>query len=343
MDPSAQTMPETLIIAHRGASGYRPEHTASAYELAAQMGADYLEPDLVMTRDGVLVDRHEPRLDETTDIADHPEFASRRTTKVLDGRPTSGWFTEDFTVAELKTLRAKERLPGLRPGSAGHNGREEILTFEETLQLRERLSNQHQRTIGIIPEIKHSSFLRGQGLSPEAELVRLVEQYGLNHAEAPMWTQSFELATLQDLRENHGYLAKLTFLTEAEGGPFDLADSGTSYAELVTAPALRELARWIDGISPGKEQIMPSANDGSMGPASTLVRDAHEVGLKVTPWTFRGENVFLPSDYRLGEDPGTVGRVVEEVWAFLKAGVDGIFCDHPDLAVAARERFLAEQ
>lgn len=324
------------IIAHRGACGYRPEHTAAAYELAVEMGADYIEPDLVMTRDGVLVDRHEPEIGGTTDVAAHPELASRRTTKVLDGVPTTGWFVEDLTLAELKTLRATERLGDLRPGSAAHDGRYEVLTFEETLELRERLSRESGREIGIIPEIKHSTYLHGLGLDPEAELVRLVERHGLNRPDAPMWTQSFELTNLQALRDRHGYRARLTFLTTAAGGPFDLAAEGTTYTALTTAASLQELARWVDGVSPEKAQVVPLRPDGTLGAATSLVADAHAAGLLVTPWTFRAENVFLPTDLREGDEPAGHGRVVDEMRSYLEAGVDGLFTDHPDLGVQAR-------
>lgn len=336
-------MPDPLVISHRGASGYRPEHTEAAYRLAVQQGADYIEPDLVMTKDGVLVDRHEPEIGGTTDVADHPEFADRETTKQLDGQPVTGWFVEDFTLAELKTLRATERLPELRDESAMYDGREEILTFEEGLRLRERLSKESGRTIGIIPEIKHSTYLHEQGLDPEAELARLVKRYRLNHRSAPMWTQSFELSNLKDLREKHGYRANLAFLTTAAGGPFDLADEGTTYAELTTAGSLRRLSRWLDGIGPEKAQVIPRTADGSLGEPTSLVADAHRADLQVTPWTFRAENEFLPADHRVGEDPARFGRAIDEARAFLDAGVDGLFCDQPDVCVTAREDFWAER
>ncbi len=338
-------LPSPLVIAHRGASGYRPEHTVSAYELAVQMGADYIEPDLVMTKDGVLVDRHEPEIGETTDIADHPELAHLRTTRVIDGVERTGWFADDLTLAELKTLRARERLPELRPGSAAFDGRDEVLTFEECLQLRARLARQHGRPVGIIPELKQSTYLHGRGLAPEAAFVRLVRRYRLNSRRAPMWVQSFELGNLRALKEEHGYKARTTFLSTATGAPFDLvvAGDGRGYADLLAPESLAELASFVDGLGPEKAQVVPRAPDGSLGEPTPLVADAHRHGMLVTPWTFRAENTFLPSDLQVGDDPSHLGHAVEEVAAFLRAGVDGVFSDHPDLAVLAREQVLAER
>ena len=333
-------MPHPLVIAHRGASGYRPEHPVAAYDLAVRMGADYIEPDLVMTRDGVLVDRHEPEISHTTDVADHPELADRRTTKEIDGQQVTGWFADDLTLAELKTLRCRERITGLRQQSSMYDGRDEVLTFEETLQLRERLSAEHGREVGIIPEIKSSTYLHGLGLDPESELVRLVDAYGLNAPEAPMWVQSFEVGNLRALREEHGYRARLFLLMTVQGGPFDLVAEGTSYSDLLRPDALRELARWIDGIGPDKSQVIPREADGSLGQPSSVVRDAHAAGLLVMPWTFRAENSFLPTDLRVGDHLSHFGRAIDEVGIFLEAGVDGIFCDQPDIGLVARADFL---
>ncbi|GGL25986.1 glycerophosphodiester phosphodiesterase [Phycicoccus endophyticus] len=327
------------VYAHRGASGYRPEHTRGAYELAAALGADYLEPDLVMTRDGVLVDRHEPEISGTTDVAAHPEFAGRRTTKMLDGRPVTGWFVEDFTLAELRTLRAVERLPELRQHNTLYDGLWQVPTFEETLRWRAELSRREGRTIGIIPEIKHSTYLHAQGLDPERALVRLVTRYGLNHRGAPLWVQSFEWTSLQRLRTRLGYRADLVFLASGSGGPYDLAAAGhpRSYAELLEPASLRRLARVVDGVAPTKELVIPRTATGALGSPTTLVRDAHRAGLEVTIWTMRAENEFLPSDLRVGLDPAAYGRAFAEDLAYLRAGVDGMFCDQPDICVQARE------
>ncbi|MBD5829410.1 glycerophosphodiester phosphodiesterase family protein [Janibacter melonis] len=329
-----------LVVAHRGASGYRPEHTLAAYELAVGQGADYIEPDLVMTRDGVLVDRHEPEIGGTTDVAQRPEFADRRTTKLLDGVRTTGWFVDDFTLAELKTLRATERLGELREESAMYDGRFEVPTFEEVLRQREELSRRTGRVIGVIPEIKHSTYLHAEGFDPEREVARLARKHHLDHRRAPLWVQSFELTALKDLREQHGFRARTTFLTTAKGGPFDLSGRGTTYAQLTTPAAMKGLSRWIDGYGPEKSQVIPRRADGSLGTPTAFVRDAHAVGLTVMPWTFRAENSFLPTDYRVGGDPSHFGRAIDEARAFLETDVDGIFCDQPDMCVQARKELL---
>ncbi|MFQ6173202.1 glycerophosphodiester phosphodiesterase family protein [Oryzobacter sp. R7] len=342
--PAARSLGEPLVIAHRGASGYRPEHTLAAYELAVTQGADVIEPDLTMTRDRVLVARHEPEIGGTTDVVTHPEFADRRTTKQVDGTAVTGWFVEDFTLAELKTLRAEERLPLLRPGSARYDGRFEVPTFEEVLDLRARLTRQSGRTIGVIPEIKHSTFLHRAGLDPEAALVRAVTRHGLNTRKAPLWTQSFEWTPLVDLREQHGYRAQLVFLATS-GGPYDLRAAGTSrtYADMLRPESLVELARTVDVIGAEKGLVIPRRADGTLGEPTSLVADAHAAGLAVTPWTFRAENQFLPVDYRVGTDPAAHGRLADEVIAYLRTGVDGVFCDQPDLCVEARDHVLAEE
>ena len=334
---------EPVFYSHRGASGYRPEHTLAAYRLAVQEGADYIEPDLVMTRDGVLVDRHEPEIGGTTDVAAHPEFAGRRTAKVLDGKPVTGWWVQDFTLAELKTLRAKERLPKLRPDSAAYDGRFEVPTLEEVLDLRDELSAQSGRTVGVIPEIKHSSFLHAAGFDPEQALMKALTAHGLNRPDAELWVQSFELAPLVRLDNELGYRAKLIFLVNADGSPYDLVAKGDprSYTDLLQAPSLKELANDIDGLGVDKRRVIPVAGDGTLGASTSLVTDAHRAGLEVVAWTFRAENSFLPVDYRTGSDPAAHGRLGDEVTRFLKTGVDGVFCDQPDICVAARNAFLA--
>ena len=334
---------EPVVYSHRGASGYRPEHTLAAYRLAVQEGADYIEPDLVMTRDGVLVDRHEPEIGGTTDVAAHPEFAGRRTAKVLDGKPVTGWWVQDFTLAELKTLRAKERLPKLRPDSAAYDGRFEVPTLEEVLDLRDELSAQSGRTVGVIPEIKHSSFLHAAGFDPEQALMKALTAHGLNRPDAELWVQSFELAPLVRLDNELGYRAKLIFLVNADGRPYDLVAKGDprSYTDLLQAPSLKELANDIDGLGVDKRRVIPVAGDGTLGASTSLVTDAHRAGLEVVAWTFRAENSFLPVDYRTGSDPAAHGRLGDEVTRFLKTGVDGVFCDQPDICVAARNAFLA--
>ena len=342
---SSRTRPP-LVLAHRGACGYRPEHTLAAYELSVAMGADYIEPDLVMTRDGVLVDRHEPEICGTTDVAARPEFADRRVTKLLDGAKVTGWWVEDFTFEELRSLRAIERLPSIRPGNTGYDGLWEVPTFEEVLVLRAELSERYGRTIGIIPEIKHSTYLRSLGFDPEAATLDAVERFGLNRAEAPVWIQSFEVSNLIALRRDYGYLGRSLLLAEDGEAPYDLIAGGDqrSYADLFTAEGLAELAPWIEAIGPEKVMVIPRRADNTLGEPTSLVADAHAQGLLVMPWTFRAENHFLPSDLRLPEVDGVVvksaiGRAREEAWAYLEAGIDGLFADNTDVYVAARNQF----
>jgi glycerophosphoryl diester phosphodiesterase len=332
-----------VIYAHRGASGYRPEHTWGAYDLAASLGADYIEPDLVMTKDGVLVDRHEPEIGGTTDVASHPQFSARRTTKTLDGTPVTGWFVEDFTLAELRTLRAVERLPALRQHNTLYDGLWQVPTFEETLRWRAELSRREGRTIGIIPEIKHSTYLHAQGLDPEKALVALVRKYGLDRKDAPLWVQSFEWGNLARLREDLGFRAHLVFLADATGGPYDLVAAGTprSYDEMLTPTSLRQLARVVDGVAPYKERVIPRTTAGALGEPTALVRDAHRAGLQVTIWTMRAENQFLPVALRVGTDPADFGRAIAEDLAYMRAGIDGIFCDQPDICLQARAQLHA--
>jgi glycerophosphoryl diester phosphodiesterase len=332
-----------LIIGHRGAAGYRPEHTLASYELAARMGADFIEPDLVSTKDHVLVGRHENEIGGTTDVAGHPEFASRRATKFIDGNTVTGWFTEDFTVADLKTLRAKERLPAVRQENTMYDGRFEIPTFAEILALRERLSKELHRVVGVYPETKHPTYFRSIGLNLETPLVQQVRGAGLDQANAPIFIQSFELTNLVDLRQHFGVNARLIFLTSASGAPSDLASTGdpTTYADLTTAAGLRSISGIVNGIGPDKNQIILRNVDGTLAQPTTLVADAHAAGLKVHPYTFRAENTFLPLDYRVGTDPTAYGRAIDEQVRFLRTGIDGLFTDQSDIGVVARAEFLS--
>jgi glycerophosphoryl diester phosphodiesterase len=332
-----------LVIGHRGASGYRPEHTLAAYELAARMGADFIEPDLVSTRDHVLVARHENEIGGTTDVAGHPEFADRLATKVIDGNTLTGWFTEDFTLAELKTLRASERLPAVRQENTMYDGRFEIPTFAEVLALRERLSKDLHRVIGVYPETKHPTYFRSIHLDLETPLVSQVRAAGLDKRTAPIFVQSFELTNLVDLRQHFGLSSRLILLTSASGAPYDLASTGdpTTYADLTTATGLRSLSGIVNGIGPDKNQVITRNPDGALGRTTTLVADAHAAGLKVHPYTFRAENTFLPLEYRVGTDSTAFGQAIDEQVRFLQTGIDGLFTDQPDIGVIARAEFLA--
>ncbi|MDQ1538425.1 MAG: glycerophosphoryl diester phosphodiesterase [Actinomycetota bacterium] len=344
LTPAARraTVTAPLIIGHRGASGYRPEHTLASYELAARMGADFIEPDLVSTKDHVLVARHENEISGTTDVGTHPEFASRKANKVVDGIAETGWFTEDFTLAELKTLRAKERLPQVRQENTMYDGRFEIPTFSEVLALREKLSKELHRVIGVYPETKHPTYFRSAGLDLETPMVHQIRGAGLDSAKAPIFIQSFELTNLVALRQKYGVNARLMFLTGATGAPYDLSSTGdpTTYAQLTTASGLRSISRIVNGVAPDKNQIITRNPNGTLGHQTTLVADAHAAGLKVHPYTFRAENQFLPADYRTGTDPTAFGRAIDEQLRFLRTGIDGLFTDQSDIGVVARTEFM---
>jgi glycerophosphoryl diester phosphodiesterase len=331
-----------IVIAHRGASGYRPEHTLEAYRLAIEMGADFIEPDLVSTRDGVLVVRHENEIGGTTDVAAHPEFAARRTTKTVDGKSVTGWFTEDFTLAELRTLRARERLPQLRPESAAYDGRFGIATLDEVIALAREESAARGRTIGIYPETKHPSYFDSIGLPLEPGLLEALLRAGWTDAASPVFIQSFETENLRMLRGRTG--VRLVLLMEDTGAPYDLvrrADPRT-YDDLATPAGLAEIATYADAIGPGKARVIPRGADGRLGAPTSLVADAHAAGLLVHPWTFRAENYFLPAGLQSGDPadaafPRRHGDLRAEVAAFLAAGVDGVFADYPDVAVQVRD------
>lgn len=337
--PADETTP--LVIAHRGASGDRPEHTLEAYRLAIRMGADHIEPDLVSTKDGVLVARHENEISGTTDVAAHPEFADRRVTKVIDGASVTGWFTEDFTLAELKTLRAKERLPQVRPGNTAYDGKFEIPTLEEVVRLAKRESGRAGRTIGLAPETKHPTYFDSIGLSLEEPLVRTLRRNGLDRANAKVVIQSFETGNLREL--DTLTRVPLAQLVDASGAPYDLkaAGSTTTYADLVKPAGLAEIATYAEWVAPNKNHILPRDSAGAIGTPSAVVADAHAAGLRVVTWTMRAENQFLPSNHRIGTDPNAEGDLAGEIDAFLDAGVDALFSDNPDIAVAARDAWVA--
>jgi glycerophosphoryl diester phosphodiesterase len=314
-----------LVIGHRGASGHRPEHTLASYELAVDLGADFIEPDLVSTRDGTLVARHENEISETTDVADHPEFRERRTAKTIDGRAATGWFTEDFTRAEIKTLRARERL-ATRDHSL--DGRFEVPTFEEVLALARRKSAETGRTIGVYPETKHPTWFRSLGLPLEERLITILHRSGYAGRSAPVFLQSFETGNLRALRRMTDL--PIIQLLEDEGQPWDLAAAGDprTYRDLTTPEGLAGIAAYADGIGPSKRLIVPAGPDGKLGPPTPLVADAHRAGLAVHPWTFRSDPPFLAPEY--GGDPG------REYAQFFALGVDAVFSDFPGDAVRAR-------
>ncbi|MGQ0840341.1 glycerophosphodiester phosphodiesterase [Actinokineospora sp.] len=325
-----------LVLGHRGASGYRPEHTLASYELAARLGADYVEPDLVSTKDGVLVARHEPEIGTTTDVAAHPEFATRRVTKNLDGVQVTGWWTEDFTLAELKTLRAVERIPALRQQNTVYDGRYQVPTLQEIIDLSKRLSRELDREIGIYPETKHPTYFRALGLELEPKLVDALNRNGLNRRNAKVFVQSFEVGNLKSLSRT--LRVPLIQLTSATGAPYDFVAAGDprTYADLLTPAGLREVATYAHGVGPAKDQVIPRDAAGNLAAPTALVGNAHAAGLKVHPYTFRVENNFLPANLRSSAVPSDYGNLFGELSAFWAAGVDGVFTDNPDIAVASR-------
>jgi glycerophosphoryl diester phosphodiesterase len=318
-----------IIIAHRGASAERPEHTLAAYERAIEQGADFIEPDLVPTRDHQLVARHENEISGTTDVANHPEFAARQTTKTIDGEAMTGWFTEDFTLAELKTLRAKERLPQLRPANAAFDGQYEIPTLAEIIALAKSASARTGRTIGIYPETKHPSYFRSIGLPLEPVLLAELAKAGWTTAAAPVFIQSFEVDNLKALKAQTG--VRLIQLMGSTGKSAD----GYAYAELASAAGLKTVASYAAGIGPERVMIIPRGPDGRLAQPTSLVRDAHEVGLEVHPWTFRPENYFLPEGLKSSADPRAAGDVDSEIRTYLATGIDGLFSDSTVAAVKA--------
>jgi len=312
-----------LVIAHRGASGERPESTLLAFKLAIAEGADFIEPDLVLTKDGHFVVRHENDISGTTNIASHPEFAARKATKTIDGQSITGWFTEDFTLAELKTLRARERLPALRPGSAAFDGQAEIPTYKEVVDLAKAESKRLGRTIGAYPEMKHPSYFAGLGLPMEQRLADTLKAFGLDSKSAPVFVQCFEVEPLKTI----GRMTKARRVM--------LVGQGAAPVDVTSAAGVKAIAAFAEGLGPEWPLVIPIV-DGGLGPATSLVADAHAAGLAVHPWTVRAENAFLPLKLRRGTAPADHGDVDAVYSALFASGIDGLFSDFPGLAVKAR-------
>jgi glycerophosphoryl diester phosphodiesterase len=331
MPAAAASKTKPIVIAHRGASGERPEHTLMAYKLAIAEGADFIEPDLVATKDGHLVVRHENEISGTTDVANRPEFAPRITTRTVQGESISGWFTEDFTLEELKTLRCRERLPQLRPESAKFNGQEAIPTYQEVIDLAKSEGARLKRTIGTYPEMKHPSYFSQVGLALEPRLADMLKKNGLDSETAPVFVQCFDVAPLKTFMTLSK--ARRIQLVSVNGGPTDQA---VRYKDMVSAAGLKTIAAYANGLGPEWPLIVPVTPDGALAPATSVVADAHAAGLAVHPWTVRAENAFLPAKLRKGSAPADHGDVGALYKALFDSGVDGLFSDFPGLAVKAR-------
>ncbi|GLI96483.1 glycerophosphodiester phosphodiesterase [Sphingobium sp. BS19] len=324
--PMVAMATDPIIIAHRGASGERPEHTLAGYERAIDQGADFIEPDLVLTKDGVLVVRHENEIGGTTDVASHPEFADRKATKTIDGEQITGWFTEDFTLAELRTLRARERLLEVRTANRRFDGLYQVPTFEEVLKLIDAKNAETRRRIGVYPETKHPSYFASIGLPHEAKLLALLDRYGYTSPDDPVFIQSFEVDNLKALRAKTRL--RLVQLVDAQGSPADHPE--TSYADMLTSEGMKQIARYANAIGAnGTLIVAPDGRD------TGFVARAHDAGIQVHMWTLRAENMFLPPALRLGDDPAAHGNFAAAVRALVATGVDGFFTDFPGLARAS--------
>lgn len=317
-----------LVIGHRGAPGYRPEHSRSSYELALAMGVDAVEPDVVATKDGVLIVRHENEISGTTDVAEHPEFAGRKTTKHVDGEALTGWFTEDFTWAELTTLRTRERLPKVRASSASFGGSQAILRLTDVLDLVRAGSVEHGREIGVVLEVKHATYFASIGLDLAPLIERDLRAAGWAEGELPLIVESFESTILGQLKAR-GIAASYVYLIEASGRAYDLfvahGAQAPTYAATVSAQGLDALVGRVDGISVDKRMLLAAGN--------SIVADAHLRGLTVFTWTCRPENAFLSSEFRGSGGKGAFGDYEAEWGVIARTGVDGVFVDHPDLGV----------
>ncbi|WJI15318.1 glycerophosphodiester phosphodiesterase [Pseudoxanthomonas winnipegensis] len=325
-----------LVIGHRGASALRPEHTLASYAKAIADGADYIEPDLVSSKDGALLARHENEIGSTTDVAAHPEFAARQTTKTIDGHAVTGWFTEDFTLAELKTLRARERLPKLR-GTA-FDDQFQLVTLDEIIDFTAAESAARGRVIGLIPEIKHSTYFQQQGLPMEAKVVATLNAHAYTRS-APVVIQSFEIANLKQLHallgDTHPNVRLVQLIEAPNERPGDVLAAGgsTTYAQMLTPQGLKAIAQYAQLLGPANRMLLPLDAQGNLGKPNAIIADAHAAGLKVVPYTFRPENAFLPKDLQQGREPATRSDAgsIREMRAFLDAGVDGFFTDDPAL------------
>ncbi|KUZ75671.1 glycerophosphodiester phosphodiesterase [Burkholderia ubonensis] len=346
-DPTQPLSAKVQVVGHRGASALRPEHTLASYRKAIEDGADVIEPDLVSTRDGVLVARHENEISGTTNVSTLPQFASRKATKTIDGVQLTGWFTEDFTLAELKTLRARERIPQFRPANTAYNDQYEIPTFDEIVALAKQMSAQVGRTIHLYPETKHPTYFQSIGLPLEDRLVDALQKDPYTARTATIYIQSFEVANLKAIRNRIGSSQPnwklVQLMDDAAQRPYDFvkANDKRTYGDLSTRDGMREIATYANGVGPYKASIIAVGADGTLQQPTPYVRYAHEAGLVVHPYTFRPENNFLPASLKDGGAASvrnTAGSV-REIQAYLRAGIDGFFTDDPAVGRTAVDTF----
>ncbi|HEU4532915.1 MAG TPA: glycerophosphodiester phosphodiesterase, partial [Polyangiaceae bacterium] len=338
-----------LVIGHRGASALRPEHTLEAYKKAIEDGADVIEPDLVATKDGVLVARHENEISGTTNVSEVAEFASRRATKTIDGVEVTGWFTEDFTLAELKTLRARERIPLIRPGNVSYDDQFTVPTLAEVIALAKDMSAQVGRTIHLYPETKHPTYFKSASLALEDRLIEALKADPFTAETATVFIQSFEVSNLKEIRQKVAASQpnwKLVQLIDAAAKrPYDFVVAGDprTYADLLTKAGIQEIATYADGLGPYKLNLINVDAAGAFEAPSGVIRDAHEANLIVHSWTFRPENAFLPAPLKAaGPDSArNPAGSITEIQAYLAAGLDGFFTDDPAVGREAVDKFEA--
>ncbi len=334
---------EPIVIAHRGASGYRPEHTLEAYKLAIEQGADFIEPDLVLTKDGIFIARHENEIGSTTNVADHPEFADRKTTKSVEAPPHEGWYSEDFTLAELKTLRSKERLPQFRPQNTEYDNQFDVPTLEEIIDFTREQSKIHNRPIGLYIELKHPAYFSGIDLPMEEAFLKVLEDKQLNALEGdiPIYIQCFWPQSLMQMRDKTEL--PLVYLFSSQSPPEEIlkANGLSDWSQMYSAEGLKRISSFADGVGPSLDLVLPSIVEGERV-ESTLIADAHEAGLKVHAWTLRSENMALPEAYRKGDpsqadyaiQTGNIAQLASDLFA---ADIDGLFSDNPDIIVQVRD------
>ncbi|MDR7017847.1 glycerophosphodiester phosphodiesterase [Acinetobacter sp. 3657] len=346
-------LPQILVVGHRGASALRPEHTLEAYQKAIDDGADFIEPDLVSTKDGVLIARHENEISGTTNVASLPEFADRKTTKIIDGVTFEGWFTEDFSLKELQQLKARERIPQYRPANQQYNDLYSIPTLEQIIELAEAHYKKTGKIIGLYIETKHPTFFQKQNLVMEDTLLKTLAKYKYSRDIAPIYLQSFEVGNLKYLKNQldlhksvkHAQLIQLYDNKSKKPADYDDQNISTTYADMATIDGLKAIAKYADGVGPWKETYIFEDKDTLKKPTS-FIKDAHQAGLKVHPYTFRPENNFLPASLKCSIDPAKAAErcptgSIKELQLYFKAGVDGVFADDPAIARQAVKEYLA--